>query len=140
MASGFVEHAAIVSGWAAVALDSLLARHLSPYLSAMTPAQRGEMDRCVSAVRAAAGAYDAAGRRFAAETAKRGAAGLLPDSGHVDEVTVQVAAEQLAVSVQWVRRLAARWEPDGLARKVGSTWLVDRVAVAAYKARRRDAA
>jgi hypothetical protein len=133
MASGFVEHAAIVDGWAAFAIDVVLARYLAPYLKAMSPTQRAEVETAIAAIRAAAGAYDPAGCVDA--TVELPAARLEAHSRHVDEITVAAAAAVLGVSGSYVRRLAGRWEAVGLARKVGRSWLVNQGAVAAYRAR-----
>jgi hypothetical protein len=44
MPSGFVEHAAFVSGWPAVVIDQLLSRYAPKHLVLMTPEQRADVD------------------------------------------------------------------------------------------------
>jgi hypothetical protein len=46
----------------------------------------------------------------------------------------------LDLSEQWVRKLAVRCAAEGLARKVGRAWLLDRAAVEMYRDKERRSA
>ena len=43
MPSGYVEQAAVVSGWAAVVVDTLLSRHLPKYFAGLSPDDLAEL-------------------------------------------------------------------------------------------------
>jgi excisionase family DNA binding protein len=138
MPSGFVEQAAFVSGWPAEVVDMVLSRHLPPYLAAMTPGQRAEMEPAHRVIHRAAKAHRAT-------KVRRRTSDIEPEefsapSEH--EISTREAAEVLGVTPRQVCRLAAEWATEGLARQVGRTWLVDRDAVMTYQdqqERRRSA-
>jgi hypothetical protein len=46
----------------------------------------------------------------------------------------------LNLSEQRVRQLAVRWAGNGLARKVGRVWLLDKTAVVIYRSKDRRSA
>ena len=119
-----------VAGWSAVVVDVLLSRHLRPLLSGMTEGQRRELERTRRAVHVAALIWrDATSDIESAQAAPTEAAAGSED----DELDTAEAARELGVSRQRVRQLAERWALDGLARKVGRSWLVDRTAVLMYR-------
>lgn len=118
---------AFVNGWSAFALDAILKRHLGAYLAQMTPAQRRELEATRAAVHAAALLFYEQSP-FASASAQAAVAQVeSPLNG--EEITTAEAAELLQVSGQWVRQLAACWAEQGLARKVGRVWVLDRGAV-----------
>jgi hypothetical protein len=128
-----------VAGWSAWVVSVLLARHLDRYLPAMTPQQRTELARTRAGVDAAAKLFQERGT-----TASGSAETPLAEIGAGLErsrwMTVADAAPLLGSSERRVRQLAAPWEPQGLARKVGRSWLVDREALEMYAQGRRNVA
>jgi hypothetical protein len=143
MPSGFVTEAAVVSGFAAEVFDTLASRFLPKYLITMSLAQRAEVEAASGAIgraarasreRRAAGSVDGP---WAPERSELG-----QDLTHDHEVNTEVAADMLRVGQRQVRKLAAGWRHESLARQVGRTWLIDRTAVEAYRDRqgRRSAA
>jgi hypothetical protein len=123
---------ACVSGFSALLVDRVLARHLPQYLRSLSPAQRREVDRLQRDVRAAADLYS--DRTTAAVNGSGGTVAPEVRAGWgQDEVGADEAAEVLGCSVRRVRQLAAAWQPLGLARKVGRVWLIDRTAVLAHR-------
>jgi CRP-like cAMP-binding protein len=138
MPSGFVEHAAFVSGWPAEVVDMMLSRYAPQFLAAMAPDQRAEVEVAHRAIHRAAKAHGAAKVRH--RTSDIEPEEFSAPSEH--EISTREAAEVLDVTPRQVCRLAAEWAAEGLARQVGRTWLVDRDAVAAYQdqqERRRSA-
>ena len=133
MRAVFVESGAVITGWSAQALDTLMSRHLPRYLATLSPQQRAELDATHAAIHRAAGAYQAG--RLTVGVRRR--TSDIPEvefsaaSGH--EVSTREAADMLDVTPRQVCRLAAVWAADGLARQVGRSWLVDRDAVVAYQ-------
>jgi hypothetical protein len=75
----------------------------------------------------------------ASATTQTPSAEIRPQS-QSEEVTTSQAAIMLNLSEQRVRQLAFRWAADGLARKVGRVWLLDRTAVVMYRDKDRGAA
>jgi hypothetical protein len=139
MSLGFVEHSAIVGGWPAQVIDTLMSRYLPKYLAAMTPEERAEMDRAHRVMARAAKAYRA-GQLCDVPSSDIGPSEPAPsdlaqDLSHDDEIGTAEAAEMLDVGQRQVVKLAPVWEGQGLARRVGRTWLVDRVAVEVYRDR-----
>lgn len=116
-----------VSGWPAFALDAVLERHLAPYLSQMEPTRRRELEVTRAAVHAAALLFWEQGASASASAQAAVAQVESPLRG--EEITTAEAAELLRVSHQRVRQLATCWAEQGLARKVGRAWVVDRGAV-----------
>jgi hypothetical protein len=57
-----------------------------------------------------------------------------------EELTTSQAAVMLDLSEQRLRQLAVRWAANGLARKVGRIWLLDRTAVVIYRDKDRRSA
>ncbi len=119
-----------VAGWPAFVVDVILRRHLPSYLKVMSPAQAREVEQFHAAVQVAA-AYWQKRSTSAASSAEAAAAEVTSRSTSEDLSTTQAAA-LLGVSERRVCQLAADWQHDGLARKVGRAWLVDREAVAVY--------
>jgi hypothetical protein len=130
VAAGFVEQAAIIAGWPAHAIDVILSRRLPEYLSAMSLQQRSEMDAAHAAIHRAAKAYKA-GSNVRRRTSDIEEIEFSPPSSH--EINTNQAAEMLGLTPRQVRRLAAVWASDGLARQSGRTWFIDRDAVVAYQ-------
>lgn len=128
---------ALVSGWSAFVVDVLLSRNLDRYLAAMTPDQRAEVAATRAAVHGAAKLWQ---ERAASGTGS----GPVEIAAAVSElslsVTVAEAALALGSSGRRVRKLAERWQRDGLARKVGTSWVIDRDALEMHAARRRRGA
>ncbi len=118
-----------VAGWPAFVVDAILRRYLPPYLKAMTPEQAREVEHFHTAVHAAAAYWQS--RTSVSGSAEPGAAEMASRSTGEDLSTTQAAA-LLGVSERRVCQLAADWQHDGLARKVGRSWLVDREAVTVY--------
>ncbi len=92
----------------------------------MTPEQAREVEHLHAAVHAAAAYWQS--RASVNGNAEVGAAEVASRSTGEDLSTTQAAA-LLGVSERRVCQLAADWQHDGLARKVGHSWLVDREAV-----------
>ncbi len=110
-----------VAGWPAFVVDTILRRYLGPYLRAMTPEQAREVEQFHAAVHAAAVHWQA--RTTAGGNAEAAAAEVPSPSTREDLSTTQAAA-LLGVTERRVCQFAASWQHDGLARKVGRTWLV----------------
>ena len=132
MPSGFVEHAALTSGWPAVVVDMLMSRFLPPFLANMTPEQRAETEAAHRVMARAAKAHKAP----SGVDVRRRSSHIEPEefsapSSH--EISTAEAATVLGVKQRQVCRLAAVWEGQGLARHFGRNWLVDRAAVEAYQ-------
>jgi hypothetical protein len=121
-----------VAGWPAFVVDCLLRRHGGPYLKAMSPEQAREMEVFHRAVHAAAAYWQA---RTAVIGSAEAATAEVPSSSRSDDLSTAQAASLLGVSERRVCQLAATWQDDGLARKVGRSWLVDREAVTVYSRR-----
>jgi hypothetical protein len=126
-----------VSGWSAVVVDALLSRHVRPYLPAMTLVQRQEVESCRREVHAAALLWHAS--TSASASTQTPIAEIAPQS-QSEELTTSQAAIMLDLTEQRVRQLAACWTADGLARKVGRVWLIDRTAVVMYRHKDRRSA
>jgi hypothetical protein len=125
-----------LAGWPAVVVDVLLGKYLPPYLAAMSPRQRAEVERMRWDVHAAAVHWRAISDGCSAQYV---ATETTPPSTH-DEITTAQAAGLLGVSERRVCQLAVGWADDGLARKVGRSWLVNRQAVLLHRQRTRSAA
>jgi hypothetical protein len=143
MPSGFISDAALIAGFPAEVFDTLASRFLPKYLITMSPAQRAE----VEAASAVIGKAARASREHRAASSVDGQSAperseLAEDLTHDHEVNTEMAAVMLRVGQRQVRKLAAGWRHEGLARQVGRTWLIDRGVVAAYRDRqgRRAAA
>jgi hypothetical protein len=132
MPSSYIESGAVIGGWPAAVIDTMLSRHLPKYLKAMAPEQRAELERAYRAIVRAAKAYRASSDNGPSEPE---ASALAQDLSHDDEIGTAKAAEMLDVGRRQVVKLAAVWEGEGLARRVGRTWILDRVAVEAYRDR-----
>jgi hypothetical protein len=130
VAAGFVEHAAVIAGWPAHAIDVILSRRLPEYLLAMSPPQRAEMDAAHAVIHRAAEAYKA-GSDVRRRTSDIEEIEFSAPSPH--EIDTNQAAEMLGLTPRQVRRLAAVWASDGWARQSGRNWLIDRDAVVAYQ-------
>jgi hypothetical protein len=124
-----------LSGWPAFVVDVLLKRHLGPYMAAMTSEQRESVTRAQAAIHAAALHWRASDDGSAEVPVTE----VRAPSNH-DEITTAQAAGLLAVSERRVCQLAAGWADDGLARKVGRSWVVDRQAVLLHRQQTRGAA
>jgi hypothetical protein len=133
MAAGFVEHAAIIAGWPAHVIDTLMARFLPPYLATMNPQQRAEMDAAHRAIRRAAKAHQAASSDDG--PSEPDASDLAQDLSHDNKISTARAADMLRVGQRQVCKLAAVWEGEGLAERIGRMWLIDRDVVVAYQDR-----
>lgn len=130
---------ALVAGWSAHVVDKLLARYLPPFLPLMAPEDRAELQRTAAAVHAASRLYEE--RRSAAiGSPETGSAEIGAGSEASVMVTVSTAALLAGVTERRLRQMAARWESEGLAHKVGRAWLIDRTTVELYREQRRRAA
>ena len=133
MPSGFVEHAALTSGWPAVVVDMLMLRgSCPPFLANMTPEQRAETEAAHRVMARAAINHES----HSGVDVRRRSSHIEPEefsapSSH--EISTAEAATVLGVKQRQVCRLAAVWEGQGLARHFGRNWLVDRAAVEAYQ-------
>ncbi len=128
---------ALVSGWAAFALDTILARYGEVYARAMTnPVQRAEFESAARAIHRAA-------LDWQQETTTDIGSGEVVVSeipaGLSCEVTTDAAAGILDVSSRRICQMAPEWEAEGLARKVGRSWLFDGDALRIEAQRRRAA-
>ncbi len=126
-----------VAGWPAFVIDRVLAKHLDVYLACMRPDQRAEMDRTRRAIHAAALHYG----DWLASVERNAAALLTETQGDLEEqeLSTAQAAGLLDVTERRICQLAAEWAEDGLARKVGRTWLVQRDAVVLRREGRKSA-
>lgn len=118
---------ALVAGWPAFVLDVILNRYLPPYLAAMTPQQRAEVERAHQAIGDAARLYDAV--RTSVSGSAEAALAETAACSEEHEITTAAAALLLGLTERRVCQLAAGWADDGFARKVGRTWLLQREAV-----------
>jgi hypothetical protein len=128
-----------VSGFSAHVYDRLAARYLPALLVAMSEEQRREVLATQAEVRQSAAFWDSV------KSAERGNAAMpfspAGASSAAHEVGVAEVVQLLGLGARQVRNIAQRWEPEGLARKVGMSWLLDRAAVEALaEARRRRSA
>ncbi|MGW6915560.1 helix-turn-helix domain-containing protein [Kitasatospora sp. NPDC054939] len=127
---GYVE-GALVTGVSAHVLDRILAApHVSAVLASLPPWMRPEVDATRRAVRRAARAYEAL------PTAADGNTELPPDAPGPQwehEITTAEAGAILALSQRRIRQIAAAH--DGMGRRTGGRWLLDRSAVLAYRER-----
>ena len=96
------------------------------YTPAMNPVQRRETEVTWRAIHAATLLWRAS--TSASASTQTQAPEITPRLGS-EELTASQAAIMLNLSEQRVRQLAVRWAADGLARKVGRTWLIDRAGV-----------
>ena len=126
-----------VAGWSAFALDAILRRHAKDYTRTMSSVQQREMEITRSAIHAAALLWHAA--TSASATTQTPSAEITPQS-RSEELTTTQAAILLNLSEQRVRQLAVHWAGNGLARKVGRVWLLDRAAVVIYRDKDRRSA
>jgi hypothetical protein len=126
-----------VAGWPAFALDVILRRYGRDYTPVMYPAQQREMEATRRAIHAAALLWRASTSDSA--TAQTPSAEIAPQSKS-EELTTSQAAIMLNLSEQRVRQLAVRCAAEGLARKIGRAWLVDRTAVVIYRDKDRRSA
>lgn len=115
-----------VAGWSAFAIDAVLHKHLDPYLRAMSPAQRRQVERTHEAIHRAA-LYWKAQAISDDGNAEAGAAEIRSSSA--GELSTVDVARILGVSERRVCQLAVEWMAEGLARKVGRSWLIDAAAV-----------
>lgn len=125
---------ALVSGLSAHVLDRLfrspnVAQTLDRIL--LPPDMRAELEATRRAIRRAALAYAA---RPPAASGSTEAEALAVEAPSSHEITTAEASTLLALSDRRVRQLAA----EGMGRRVGGRWLVDRSAVLAYAGRRRE--
>jgi Helix-turn-helix domain len=126
-----------VAGWSAFALDLILRRYRRDYAPVMNPAHQREMEATRGAIHAAALLWGAS--TSASATTQTPATEITPRL-ESEELTTSQAAMMLNLSEQRVRQLAARWTAEGLARKVGRAWLIDRTAVEMYRDKDRRSA
>jgi hypothetical protein len=126
-----------VAGWSAFALDVILRRYGREYAPVMNPAQQREMEATRRAVHDAALLWRAS--TSASATTQTRAAEITPLL-ESEELTTSQAAVMLDLSEQRLRQLAVRWAANGLARKVGRIWLLDRTAVVIYRDKDRRSA
>jgi hypothetical protein len=126
-----------VAGWPAFALDVILRRYGRDYAPVMSQAQQGEMEATRRAIHAAAVLWGAS--TSASATTQTPATEITPRL-ESEELTTSQAAIMLNLSEQRLRQLALRWAADGLARKVGRAWLLDRTAVVIYRDKERRSA
>lgn len=128
---------ALVEGWSAFVVDVLLTRYLDRYLAAMSPAQRAELALTKAAVHAAAKLHQERG-----STAGGSAEAPVAEIDGCSDAWVGTgdAAPFVGASERRVRQLAARWEHEGLARKVGRSWLIDPQALVMYRRGRHEVA
>ena len=103
----------------------------------MSPVQQREMEVTRRAIHKAAVLWGAS--TSASATTQTPAAEITPQS-QGEELTTSEAATILNLSEQRVRQLAVRWAAEGLARKVGRVWLLDRTAVEMYRDKDRRSA
>lgn len=123
-----------VSGWSAFVLDAILRVHGAPYLRVMDPDQRRQIQRTAEALdRAALYWQEQQGCPTCANASAQVAEDQSARPSWNDELSVPEAAGVLGVSPQRVRQLAVGWSAEGLARKVGRSWLVDAAAVALHR-------
>lgn len=126
-----------LSGWAAYAVDCILRRNADPYARAMSTEQRMEFEAAGRAIHAAALLWHQ--HAITAErNAEMVAAEIEESSTH--EIGTAAAATLLGVTERRVCQLAPAWQDDGLARKVGRAWLIDRGAVLLEARSRQSAA
>jgi hypothetical protein len=121
---------ALVEGWSAHVVDVLLSQHLERFLGVMTPQRRAEVLATQHAVHDAALLWKDAELPLARESAAL---------DHSSWVTVADAAVLLSVSERRVCQLAARWEFEDLACKVGRSWLIAPEALEMHAKTRRTA-
>ena len=126
-----------VAGWPAFALDVILRRYGRDYTPVMNPAQQRDMEATRRAIHSAAVLWHAS--TSASATAQTPATEITPRLAS-EELTTSQAAIMLDFSEQRVRQLAVRWAAEGLARKVGRVWLLDRTAVEMYRDKDRRSA
>jgi len=126
----------VIAGWPSQVIDTLMSRFLPPYLGTMTPGQQAEVEAAHAVIARAARAYRASSDIGPSEP---DASGLAEDLGRDDQISSAEAADVLRVGQRQVCKLAAVWEGQGLgqglARRVGRTWLIDRDVVVAYRDR-----
>lgn len=129
---GYVEGAALVEGAAAHVLAELLAipgvRH---YLRGRPPELQGAIEEAVTAIRQAARAYEQARASASAfGSAETALAEIVQPFER--EIVTREAAALLGLTERRVRQLAA----EGMGRRAGGRWLLDRTAVEEYRRRR----
>lgn len=120
-----------VEGFAAHVVDRLLVDRLPRLLPGMDTAQRRAVQRAHQQIAEAAAHWEAL-------TSAGGSAEVLfaeVGASSPEELDVPAAALVLGVSERRVRQIAAAWEGEGTARKVGRSWHLDRLAVFLYSQR-----
>ena len=125
-----------LSGWPAFVVDTILKRHAGPYARAMTPEQRAQFETAGRAIHCAALLWQ--GSISPERNAETVAAEIGP--AWVHEVGTAAAAGLLGVTERRVCQLTRLWEAEGLARKVGRAWLLNREAVLLEAQARRSPA
>ena len=90
------------------------------------------MERVLRDLREAADYWDDASSSAADGNAAVVDAAVAAESSQ-DELSTNAAASLLGVKERRVRQLAAVWQSQGLARRVGQVWLLDRTAVLAHR-------
>lgn len=124
---------AVASGFAAVVVDRLLARHLPSLLPAFSVEQRVEVVAFRRAVARAADVYR--GRPVSPERSGETEVSVIGAGSGRDEISTIEAAALLGVGVRRVQQYAK----GGMGRRVGRVWLLDRGEVEAAAAARRSA-
>lgn len=127
-----------VAGFPALVVDRLLARHLDPFLPAMTSEERTSVLAMQEQVRQSAEHFRSVRDAGSGTAAVRSGANRAQSAAN--ELGVSEAMELLGLRARQVRYLAERWQAVGLARKVGRSWLIDRAAVELHAEDRRRCA
>jgi hypothetical protein len=120
---------ALVAGFAAHAVDRVLARHMAALLAdpRLSAVQRAELEQVKTAIRRAARQWEEL--PISEET---GGPEITPFS---EWITTEEASALLGMTARRARQLASA----GMGVKAGGTWLLDREAVLAYRQKRRTA-
>lgn len=126
--SRYIEAAAVLSGWPAYAFARVLRRELPPLLEALDPALRRPLEESLAALILAADAY---ARECRCGTSVPASAELRADSGAMDVMTTDQAADVLGCHARYVRRLALDGRLPG--RREHHRWQLDAAAVLAYR-------
>jgi hypothetical protein len=128
MPSGYVESAAVISGWPAKIIDQVLSRHLPQYFAGVRQEDLAELKAAHQQIGRARRAYEA-GVGSAVGTSEP--AGSEPSEGlsHGDWFDTATVADMLRMGQRAVCKRAVVWETEGLARRHGRVWLIDPIAV-----------
>ena len=129
----YIEAAAIISGPAALLIDSFLAKHLREWREHAAPLSKDmglAVADTVESIRRAASAYrEYVGQRAtsAPGTPERKSAEPSPDLTEMEFLTTSEAAVVLGVTDRWIRRLALLGELAS--RRSAGRWQVSRESV-----------